>query len=113
MITKTTDSVPLYRVFLKKFPTLASKTTLCSTIVLHNVVLLQEWETFSGTPCIINEKKLLMKKATVEEIVNKHLIVETFSLFRKTFVKRKHEKTAKRKLCQSQTIDELIVKNNL
>ena len=30
------------------------------------------------------------KEATVEEIVNKHLIVETFSLFRKTFVKPKH-----------------------
>ena len=43
------------------------------------------------------------KEATVEEIVNKHLIVETFSLFRKTFVKPKHKENAKRKLCQSQT----------
>ena len=43
------------------------------------------------------------KEATVDEIVNKHLIVETFSLFRKTFVKPKHKENAKRKLCQSQT----------
>ena len=41
------------------------------------------------------------KEATVEEIVYKHLIVETFS--GKSFSNRNMKKNAKRKLCQSQT----------